>query len=369
MILFYTLLFSHIIFFLISVYNYFFAFRFSKHINNINDTNLAEPLISILIPARNEESNIKRCIESVLNQTYTNKEIIVIDDDSNDNTLKILKEIQKANPELKIIKNRFLPANWSGKCHACHLLSKEANGEYLLFLDADVWLDSEAVAAAIHYFQNNNIDLLSVFSTQRFSGFGDQLVVTLLNWFLLGFLPLNLVYKTQISAFSAASGQFMMFKKDSYQRVGGHCAIRNSIVDDMDMARLFKSEGLKVMALIDNGLVEVKMYNSFVESINGFTKNFYAGSKLPPFLFLLLIFIIYLLFVFPFVMIIFDYAYLLIILLILANRFVIAKLSQSNVLFAMVFHIVQMHIFLFIGLNSIARTLTHSIHWKGRVYG
>jgi cellulose synthase/poly-beta-1,6-N-acetylglucosamine synthase-like glycosyltransferase len=125
-------------------------------------------------------------------------------------------------------------------------LAQEAKGEYLLFLDADVELTSNVISSAVYELEKSSVTLLSIFPTQIIKSFGEHLIVPLMNWLLLTFLPLRFVYSSSSKAFVAANGQFMLWRKDDYFKIGGHETIKNKVVEDMELARLAKQNKLKL---------------------------------------------------------------------------------------------------------------------------
>ena len=271
------------IFSVISIYNLFTAPILAKCTPQVSD----QKLVSVLIPARNEEKNIAKCIEGMINQDYPNKEIIILDDNSTDKTFEIASSIHSDN--LNIIKGKELPSDWLGKNWACNQLSSVPKGDYLLFIDADVDLKPSAISSAVYEMNTSNATLISIFPTQIIKSFGEYLIVPLMNWLLLSFLPLRFVYSSSNKSFIAANGQFMLWKKDDYKRLGGHNKVKNKVVEDMEIARLVKLNLLKVKTMLGGELVLCRMYNSLSESYNGFQKNFYAGFSINPILFLIII--------------------------------------------------------------------------------
>lgn len=322
-----------------------------------------QELVSILIPARNEEKNITECITKCLDQTYPNKEIIVLNDNSTDNTNVLL---QKFSDRIKIINGAQLPEGWLGKNWACHQLSLNANGKYLLFIDADVRLNEKAVKAAINEIHFSEIGMLSVFPTQKIKSFSEWLIVPLMNWLLLGFLPLALVYKSKHKSFVAANGQFMLWRKDTYNSIGGHLAVKGKLVEDMEFARLCKENGIKIKTLLGNELVFCRMYTKLSEAINGFSKNFYPGFNLNPISFFIFIVLTTLASIYPFfIWNSSDYSLILFCEIILSRIF-ISTVSKQNILVNILLHSIQMIFFLVVGIISIYKTLNRKLEWKER---
>ena len=348
------------IFCCISIYNFFTAPVLKKSNEKINN----DKLVSILIPARNEENNIAACIISILEQTYSNKEIIVLDDCSNDKTFQIASAFSKKN--VKVIKGESLPEDWLGKNWACHQLANKANGDYLLFIDADVSLKTEAISESVIEMEKSYVELISIFPSQIIKSFGEFLVVPLMNWLLLNFLPLKQVFTSNNVSFVAANGQFMLWRRKTYFELGGHEKVKNKIVEDMELARNVKGSGLKMETMLGGKLVFCKMYNSFFEAYNGFTKNFYPGFSLHPVTFVFFILFIFTIFFVPIILI--DQSVLAIIpfVLVIISRIFIAVRSKLNLVLSILLHPIQMIIFLWIGITSIVKFKTNSLTWKER---
>ena len=179
-------------------------------------------LVSILIPMRNEESNVSKCIESILKQTYTNYEIIVYDDESTDKTLELLKTYANKNRKLKIIEGQNKPTDWLGKNWACWNLANEAKGDIFLFIDADVELKEHAIESVLIQIKKDKVHMLSVFPFQTNLTIGEKITVPSFLMFLYSFLPLGMVKIISGPSIAAANGQFMIWQKNAYFETGGH---------------------------------------------------------------------------------------------------------------------------------------------------
>lgn len=321
-------------------------------------------LISILIPARNEEHNIAKCLDSVLKQDYPLKEIIVLDDFSSDNTFELAQSF--SNCGVKVIKGKELPTGWIGKNWACYQLSKEATGNYLLFIDADVYLNPDTISSAYKELIKSDLALLSIFPTQILKSFGEYLVVPLMNWILLNFLPLPLVYGLKIESFVAANGQFMLWNKKYYKLLGGHESVKDKVVEDMELARKCKKEKLNVKTFLGGELVFCKMYNSFSDAVKGFSKNFFAGFNMNPVLFVILIAGLFIIFIYPFYFLPYSLLSLIPAGLILLSRTFISIRSKQNILLNILLHPLQMIFMFIIGVQSVIQTQTNSLKWKDR---
>jgi glycosyltransferase involved in cell wall biosynthesis len=361
MTLFLIILIPLALFAIIAVYNYLTA-----PILKPGEVLEKPPLLSVLIPARNEEKNIKKCLDNLLNQDYENYKIFILDDESTDDTYSIIKNIEKNNQKLIVLKGKPLPGNWIGKNWACHQLSENAGGDLLLFIDADVELSSSAVSSAVVQFQKNNVDLLSVFPSQKIISLGEWLTVPLMNWLLLSFLPLKLVYTVKNQSLAAANGQFMLWNRKSYLQLNGHKAVSSEIVEDMEMAKLAKKMNKKVITFLGGEEIKCRMYNDFKEAINGFSKNFYPGFKINPFLFLLFLAGLFLLFIFPIILAAIDHLFLPLLILIIINRLFVSAASKQNIFINILLHPFQMILLFLIGINSMNSASAKKRSWKGR---
>lgn len=354
------LIISLFVFTIISVCNLFSAPELKIQNSFVNE----KKLISVLIPARNEESNIEKCIRGAIRQDYQNKEIIVLDDQSTDNTYTIASSFKPNN--INILKGSELPQDWLGKNWACHQLAKQANGEYLLFIDADVVLKPEVISSAIFELEKSNSTLLSIFPTQIIKSFGEYLIVPLMNWLLLTFLPLRFVYNSPSSAFVAANGQFMLWKKDDYVKIGGHERVKGKVVEDMELARLAKQNKLNVKTFLGGELVFCRMYNSFSDSYNGFQKNFYAGFSINPLFFFIIILFLLVVFLVPLLVISNTFYTAIPIILIIVTRTVVSIKSKQSSFINIILHPIQMVLMFWIGVISILKYKTNKLVWKQR---
>ncbi len=360
-IFFYILLLFNILFLGISLFNWLTAPRIKNSNIKLND----EPFVSVLIPARNEERNIPNLLNSLSSQNYQNLEIIVLDDNSNDNTATIVNKFSDVTKS-RLLSGVLLPETWLGKNWACNQLSNEAKGEYLLFIDADVILDSSAISNAIRYMQEYNLDMLSSFSTQQISGFGSWLTIPLVNWLLLNFLPLKFVLWFKNPSFAAANGQFILFKTETYKQIGGHAAVKDQVVEDMAFAKILKRKGYKIITTLGDNTVFCKMYSGFNEGVNGFAKNFFPGFEIPAMLFYMLLLFFAVTFLAPFVMALLSYKFILITAIILLARIFQSLPSKQNIVINTLLHPLQIIVMLYIGVLSVNRLNNNRIEWKGR---
>ncbi|MGE5335389.1 MAG: glycosyltransferase, partial [Nitrososphaerota archaeon] len=234
-------------------------------------------LVSILVPARNEARSIARCIESLAHQDYPWCEIIVLDDQSEDQTAAIVEQLATRYPNVRLLHGRALPLNWHGKAYACAQLAQEAQGEWLLFVDADVMLAPQSVSTALRQAQAQQAGLLTMVPALLARSFGEAILLPVVPLTFIAALPLGLVTNHSSPVFAGALGQFLLFRRDTYQRIGGHCAVRTDIVEDMQLSRLVKRHGDRVVLLDGTALMRVRMYHSFTEAWRGIAKSAFAA--------------------------------------------------------------------------------------------
>lgn len=246
------------------------------------------PKVSVLIPARNEELNIGKLLDGIVNQLYSNIEVIVYDDQSVDKTATIVEQVKSADDRVSLISGDGLPPGWKGKNYACHRLAQSAKGQYLLFLDADVTVSPIFVENAIAFAQRKKLVLLSIFPRQELQTMGEKLVVPNMNWVLLSLLFLRLVRWSKLPSLAAANGQMMMFDAKVYHENQWHKLVKSSPVEDIALSRMIKRKRLRMATLLGISDVSCRMYGSYNEVINGFTKNvtaFFGGSIVVTLLF------------------------------------------------------------------------------------
>lgn len=323
-------------------------------------------ILSILIPMRNEEKNIHKLLDSFISQDYQNFEVIVLDDNSSDNSYEVASNYSNKLKNLQVIKGRELPNGWLGKNWACYQLSSYAKGNYLMFIDADVILNSQAINSLISYISRYKLNALSVFPTQVMNSFGEKLVVPLMNWILLSFLPLVLVRKSRFNSLLAANGQLIVFDRDTYFEIGGHQKVKNQPVEDMELARLVKPSGRKIGTFLGGNLVKCNMYDGFLSSVSGFSKNFYKGFNINWLPFLVMIGYITFSNLTPFFLVFHNSLFIIPLLLIISTRIILSILSKQGIITNTFLHIPQFIVFLFIGILSVYKTKFGKNVWKGR---
>ncbi len=298
----------------------YFKSVFSYKLNIIYIQTL--PRVSVLVPARNEEKNIEACLRSLIAQDYMNLEIIVLDDNSTDNTSKIIhKVIQEYNNIntinqtfsdnskdkrkiiLKYIKGEPLQEGWVGKNFACYQLEKAASGDYLLFTDADTIHSPESVSCGLQCLISNNLDALSVYPEILMHTFFERMVISFMKFGILLFLPIYLRSNIKKPILSPALGSYMLYKRNAYRALGGHAMIYNKCLEDMNMASLLKSKGYKFEIFDGFKTYKTRMYSNLEDIYKGFSRFIFTTFNYKKGLPLFLIFLLSIILLFPFVLI------------------------------------------------------------------
>lgn len=231
------------------------------------------PLVSIIVPARNEERNIRPCLESLLAQQYPNLEVIMVDDESTDGTEELARALAAGDPRLSVIRGTPLPPGWIGKNHAVHQGVGRARGQWLLFTDADTVHAPQALASALDLAAREKADMLCLYTHQYQDTFWEKVVqpAVLLAIFALGGTtqeandPKSPIVKT--------NGQYMLLRREEYNAVGGHQAIKGDIIEDLALARNVKRAGFRLLLADGRALVSTRMYASLREIWQGWSKN------------------------------------------------------------------------------------------------
>ena len=259
------------------------------------------PLVSVLVPARNEEMNIKNCVTSLLRSDYPRLEIIVLDDNSTDGTYGILRELSEHHENLRVIRGKKLPPGWNGKNWACHQLSQAARGEWFLFTDADTVHKPNSVSTALGVAQKRKsvfVTCIPRFITKTWS---EKLYFPVIHFVFVALFPFKLINYSKDSRLSFAIGPFLFINRDFYFSWGGYEAIKLEVVDDIAMAKKVKENRGKISVLDGTKILDVRFYTCFKEVWNGFSKNSYEAIGGAPYVLVALVFACYFLFIYPYI--------------------------------------------------------------------
>jgi glycosyltransferase involved in cell wall biosynthesis len=245
--------------------------------------------ISVCIPARNEESNLEACVSAVLASTLPRDHlrVLVYDDQSTDNTPRILDRLIATDPRVRRVETRSLPAGWVGKQWACQQLGAAADTDWLVFIDADVRLEPNCLPRALAAAFELRADLVSTFPRQLTRSLGESLLVPLIHFILLSYLPFPRMRRSKDPSASAACGQFLFARRSSYLQSGAHAAFKDSMHDGIRMPRAFRRAGFHTDLFDGTALASCRMYSGFSATWRGFAKNAYEGLGSPILLILL----------------------------------------------------------------------------------
>ena len=259
-----------------------FRARHSLSLGDVPETPPSDPpRVSVVIPARNESRNIERCARSVLAAAYPNFEVIVVDDHSTDGTGDIARRIARDDARLRVVDAPPLPDGWFGKQWACATGARESSGELLLFTDADTRHSADLLPRAVNALRTRGAELLSVAGNQEMHSFWERIIQPQM------FALLSIRYggsehvsnaKRPVDAI--ANGQFILVRRDSYDAIGGHAAVRDRVAEDMAMAQTFVAGRRRIALYEANQQLSTHMYASLSELIAGWGKNIYAGGRM-----------------------------------------------------------------------------------------
>ncbi|OLB47334.1 MAG: hypothetical protein AUG17_05595 [Crenarchaeota archaeon 13_1_20CM_2_53_14] len=364
--------------FLFAGYEYLTLMHFPSLPSDAKDSPTS-PFVSIILPVRNQARTVAECVRSLAGLAYPNKEIIIVDGGSTDATRD---EIASFNGQVTLVKEEPLPPDWVGKNWACHLGYKKSKGELLLFTDGDSVHTTDSLTRAVTYLQAENADLVTLAPATILRSFWEKLLqppIFLLIMILVGGRLVN----DDRRGNAIGNGQYMLFRRTSYEKVGGHAAVRDKIVEDYTLARLLKRGGGRLRFVTAQDALGVRMYASLAEIWRGWRKNFYTVSErhmLRKALARIVLMFTFL--VLPFVVLIYGITLAPTNLL---NPYLIAGAFMSFLLwlgiiildrsidvpstYALLFPVAIL-VYIAIGIDSTIRgSLGYGFSWKGRTYG
>lgn len=344
------------------------------------------PLISVLIPTRNEERNIGDCLNAVLQSDYINIEVLVLNDRSDDRTAEIVKSIAINDVRVRLIEGKELGSGWAGKVFACHQLSSYAKGDWWLFMDADARLSPTCISSTMQFAMKQGRGLITGFPYQKVKTALERLIVPLMTFVVACHLPVKFVRALKDPKFVAAHGAFMFVHRESYLKCGGHEAIANQLVDDVALARRMKEAGEPVTLADVHKLVSMRMYHNGREVWDGYRKNIFPGIGRSSALLLVILTFYSLLYVLPpFILILSTLQYIIspdnaavaaewivwsgVCTLLGMGIKCVVDLRNGQSVWLSVLLPISMTILLVLALDSCRGAYTHQgYQWKGRNY-
>jgi glycosyltransferase involved in cell wall biosynthesis len=232
------------------------------------------PLVSAIVPARDEELNIADCLESICRQTYPNLEILVVDDRSTDRTAEIARGFASRDGRVRVLSIEQLPPGWTGKTHALDQAVPHTHGQWLLFLDADTVHAPESLSVLMEYARSERGSLVSLLPELNCRTFWERAVQPLAAITLMQSFPLHVVNDDR-SRLAFANGQYILIERSAYLAAGGHRAVRERFVEDIGLAEHVKALGLPIRVALVRGLVSCRMYSSFNQLVRGWSRILY----------------------------------------------------------------------------------------------
>lgn len=339
------------------------------------------PRISVIIPARNEEKNIKQCVQTVLTQSYSQLEVIVVNDHSTDHTAAILAELAASNARLHIIPSEPLPEGWMGKNFAVHQGYQNAQGQWLLFLDADVFLHEDAVSAAYMAMQQRNVLFLSLWLRQQLDSFWVRIIQPVIITTYLPLDPWQLINNPAFPSVKYGNGQFIFIQRQLYESIGGHAAVRDALVEDQQLTGNVKKYGERLIMMNGTRVASTRMYTTLGGIWNGWAKNNFITLNRNFFTLLGGIAFAGLVHILPFITFVLG-----VIQVVTGETPLILAVSLGGIVFLIINRLLTRHFFsdsfldvlfeplgglIFIGImlwSALTTTFGHGVAWKGRTY-
>ncbi len=253
--------------------------------------------LSVLIPARNEEQNLGACLDAVLKQDESVREVLVYDDHSSDGTARLVEQYSRRDDRVRLLRPSPLPPEWCGKNFACAQLASQAGGSWLLFLDADARLMRGAVDRLLDEASSRKLTLLSAWPGFDIASFWESTLMPLLNFVVFTLFPAPLSLIRNDKSLGLAHGACLLVDRAVYERLGGHSSVRNEIFEDTRLAQWWRANQERGLCLDGQDIVRVRMYATFGEIWLGFQKNFFPAfrNQLTFWAFLALHFVVFLL--------------------------------------------------------------------------
>jgi chlorobactene glucosyltransferase len=240
-----------------------------------------QPTVTLIIPARNEEINIGRCLQGALSQTYAHVDVIVVDDGSTDDTPRIIAGLLAQHQDtLRVAQGRPLPAGWVGKCNACLHGAHFADGDWLLFLDADTIPQPALVQSMVAFAQQRDLQVATTFPLNELPTLPEKMILPVFYQFALTAFPVQALISPEPPAkYAMANGQCLMVRRDAYWSIGGHEAVKDKVLEDIEFAQAMRRAGYRIGLATAFDELHVRMYRSLGEIVQGLGKHATAGRQ------------------------------------------------------------------------------------------
>lgn len=365
--------------FLLAGYEYLTLMHFPTLPDNYESVT-SKPSVSIILPVRNQATTVKDCVDSLIRLEYPNKEVIVVDGNSTDGTEDILNSF---GDKIKIIEEEPLAQGWVGKNWACHLGYEKSTGDLLMFTDGDSIHSQDSLTKTVSFLESRQVDLVTLAPAAILRTFWEKLLQPPIFWLIMMFVGGKWVNDDNKPRWALGNGQYMLFRREAYHKIGGHSAVRDRISEDYSLGRLIKAKGLKLRMVTASDSLGVRMYSSLPEIWRGWRKNFYSVSgNHPLFRATYRLVLLFTFLVLPFVVLgygVFLSTVNLLNVYLLTGAFMafflwlgLIILDRSigvSPVYALLLPI-AMTLYIGIGLDSTIRgALGMGFAWKGRVYG
>jgi len=239
------------------------------------------PLVSAIIPAKDEQDTLTDCLGTVQRQSYPNLEILVVDDRSTDRTPEIARAIAEVDPRVRLVSIEDLPPGWTGKTHALHVASREARGDWFWFVDADTRHEPDSLSIVLEYARSHDAALASLLPEMRCETFWESVAQPLLGVVLVQNYPLFWANDPS-RKLAFANGQYILIQKDAYFACGGHEGVRDRFVEDIYLAKAVKELGLSSRTAIAHGIGSTRMYTSLPQFVRGWSRILYDALGRNP---------------------------------------------------------------------------------------
>jgi chlorobactene glucosyltransferase len=337
------------------------------------------PFVSILVPARNEANNIQTCLDSLRHQDYPDFEVLVLDDDSSDDTAVIVQRLAAEDGRIRLLRGEPLPEDWAGKPFACHQLAQQAKGDWLLFVDADTIHAPGMLRSIIPLAIKEKVALLSGFPRQMASSLPQKVAIPVLYFIILGWLPLWWLQHSPKPRPSLAIGQFLLFPRDEYWRIGGHRAVQSRILEDVWLGVEINRHGGRHLAVDLSPVVSCNMYGSIRAMWEGFVKWIYSVAAISPVALLAMVVAAYICYLAPFYHLwnelfvevtpsAWRYVIVFQVAVVLLMRWVIDSRFKEPVISVVLHPVGISFLFLVCFSAGVQRLLGAGVRWKERLY-